>query len=203
MRASGYSEALGFTVYDTLIYKRHLERLVREEVEVMMERVAGEMDTDAGGRPARARGRADARPGRRAAREAARGGAAGAPRRAAARERHHDPRRAAGARDHDELFAIYAAVVEEGGAFPREPPAARAEIFHEGWMRRQDRACMSRCSMRRWPAPTTCCRTIEGLAAHIAQRGLHGRAGVPAPRGRPRARRALARRGGRARASTR
>ena len=46
MRASGYSEALGFTVYDTLIYKRHLERLVHEEVEVMMERVAGEMDTD-------------------------------------------------------------------------------------------------------------------------------------------------------------
>jgi DNA-binding transcriptional MerR regulator len=47
MRASGYSEALGFTVYDTLIYKRHLEQLVREEVDVMMERVAGEMDTEA------------------------------------------------------------------------------------------------------------------------------------------------------------
>ena len=46
MRASGYSEALGFTVYDTLIYKRHLEQLVHEEVEVMMERVAGEMDAD-------------------------------------------------------------------------------------------------------------------------------------------------------------
>ena len=45
MRASGYSEALGFTVYDTLIYKRHLERLVHEEVEVMMERIAGEMDS--------------------------------------------------------------------------------------------------------------------------------------------------------------
>ena len=44
MRASGYSEALGFTVYDTLIYKRHLEGLVHEEVEVMMERVAGELD---------------------------------------------------------------------------------------------------------------------------------------------------------------
>ena len=82
MRASGYSEALGFTVYDTLIYKRHLEQLVREEVEVMMERVAGEMDTEAGGRAARARGRADARPGRGPAREAARRGAAGAPRRA-------------------------------------------------------------------------------------------------------------------------
>jgi DNA-binding transcriptional MerR regulator len=47
MRASGYSEALGFTVYDTLIYKRHLEQLVREEVDVMMERVAGERDTEA------------------------------------------------------------------------------------------------------------------------------------------------------------
>jgi DNA-binding transcriptional MerR regulator len=46
MRASGYSEALGFTVYDTLIYKRHLEGLVHEEVEVMMERVAGEMGAD-------------------------------------------------------------------------------------------------------------------------------------------------------------
>ena len=46
MRASGYSEALGFTVHDTMIYKRHLEQLVREEVDVMMERVAGEMDTD-------------------------------------------------------------------------------------------------------------------------------------------------------------
>ncbi len=46
MRASGYSEALGFTVHDTMIYKRHLEGLVREEVDVMMERVAGEMDTE-------------------------------------------------------------------------------------------------------------------------------------------------------------
>ena len=46
MRASGYSEALGFTVYDTLIYKRNLEKLVREEVGAMMERVAGEMDAD-------------------------------------------------------------------------------------------------------------------------------------------------------------
>jgi DNA-binding transcriptional MerR regulator len=46
MRASGYSEALGFTVRDTLIYKRNLERLVREEVSVMMERLAGEMKPD-------------------------------------------------------------------------------------------------------------------------------------------------------------
>ena len=47
MRASGYSEALGFTVYDTLIYKRNLERMVHEEVETMMQRVAGELDTGA------------------------------------------------------------------------------------------------------------------------------------------------------------
>jgi hypothetical protein len=47
MRASGYSEALGFTVYDTLIYKRNLERMVHEEVETMMQRMAGELDTSA------------------------------------------------------------------------------------------------------------------------------------------------------------
>jgi DNA-binding transcriptional MerR regulator len=46
MRASGYSETLGFTIYDTLIYKRNLERLVHEEVGVMMERLAGEMETN-------------------------------------------------------------------------------------------------------------------------------------------------------------
>ena len=46
MRASGYSEALGFTVHDTLIYRKNLERLVSEEVDVMMERLVGEMDTE-------------------------------------------------------------------------------------------------------------------------------------------------------------
>lgn len=46
MRSSGYSEQLGFTVYDVLIYKRHLEQLVHEEIGVMMERLVGEMDTD-------------------------------------------------------------------------------------------------------------------------------------------------------------
>jgi DNA-binding transcriptional MerR regulator len=42
-RAGGYEEAIGFTVYDTLRYKRAMEELVREEVEVLMERVAGKM----------------------------------------------------------------------------------------------------------------------------------------------------------------
>jgi DNA-binding transcriptional MerR regulator len=45
-RAGGYDERIGFTVYDTLRYKRVLQDLVKEEVRVLMERLAGEMDTD-------------------------------------------------------------------------------------------------------------------------------------------------------------
>jgi DNA-binding transcriptional MerR regulator len=45
-RASGYDEQIGFTVYDTLRYKSALEALVSEEVAVLMERLAGEMETD-------------------------------------------------------------------------------------------------------------------------------------------------------------
>ncbi len=43
-RAGGYDERIGFTVYDTLRYKRALAGLVSEEVDVLMERLAGEMD---------------------------------------------------------------------------------------------------------------------------------------------------------------
>jgi DNA-binding transcriptional MerR regulator len=45
-RAGGYDEEIGFTVYDTLRYKSALEDLVRQEVEVLMDRLAGEMDPD-------------------------------------------------------------------------------------------------------------------------------------------------------------
>jgi DNA-binding transcriptional MerR regulator len=45
-RAGGYDERIGFTVYDTLRYKRALEELVKEEVQVLMDRLAGEMDPD-------------------------------------------------------------------------------------------------------------------------------------------------------------
>jgi DNA-binding transcriptional MerR regulator len=44
-RAGGYDERIGFTVYDTLRYKRALEDLVEEEVQVLLERL-GDMDTD-------------------------------------------------------------------------------------------------------------------------------------------------------------
>jgi DNA-binding transcriptional MerR regulator len=42
-RAGGYDEALGFTVYDTLRYRRALEPLVQEEVQALLERLAGEV----------------------------------------------------------------------------------------------------------------------------------------------------------------
>ena len=45
-RAGGYDEQIGFTVYDTLRYKRALEQLVSEEVEVVLERLAGELEPD-------------------------------------------------------------------------------------------------------------------------------------------------------------
>jgi DNA-binding transcriptional MerR regulator len=45
-RAGGYDERIGFTVYDTLRYKRALEELVKEEVQILLERLAGEMDPD-------------------------------------------------------------------------------------------------------------------------------------------------------------
>jgi DNA-binding transcriptional MerR regulator len=42
-RAGGYDEEIGFTVYDTLRYKSALEDLVREEVGIVMDRLAGEV----------------------------------------------------------------------------------------------------------------------------------------------------------------
>ncbi len=45
-RAGGYEEAIGFTVYDTLRYREALEPLVEEEVRVLLERLAGEVDVE-------------------------------------------------------------------------------------------------------------------------------------------------------------
>ena len=45
-RAGGYDESLGFTVYDTLRYKDALEPLVAEEVRVLRERLAGDVELD-------------------------------------------------------------------------------------------------------------------------------------------------------------
>jgi DNA-binding transcriptional MerR regulator len=45
-RAGGYDEQIGFTVYDTLRYKKVMGELVKEEVDVLMERLAGEVDPE-------------------------------------------------------------------------------------------------------------------------------------------------------------
>ena len=45
-RAGGYDEALGFTVYDTLRYRRALEPLVAEEVRALLDRLAGEVEVE-------------------------------------------------------------------------------------------------------------------------------------------------------------
>jgi DNA-binding transcriptional MerR regulator len=45
-RAGGYDEEIGFTVYDTLRYKTALEELVRQEVDVVMRRLAGEVSPE-------------------------------------------------------------------------------------------------------------------------------------------------------------
>jgi DNA-binding transcriptional MerR regulator len=42
-RAGGYDEQIGFTVYDTLRYKKALEELVAQEVDMVMNRLAAEV----------------------------------------------------------------------------------------------------------------------------------------------------------------
>jgi hypothetical protein len=49
-RAAGVDERIGFTVYDTLRYKRALDQLVQEEVHVLMDRLASEMDIESAAR---------------------------------------------------------------------------------------------------------------------------------------------------------
>jgi hypothetical protein len=45
-RAGGYDEAIGFTVYDTLRYREALEPLVEDEVRVLLDRLAGEVEVE-------------------------------------------------------------------------------------------------------------------------------------------------------------
>jgi DNA-binding transcriptional MerR regulator len=45
-RAGGYDEQIGFTVYDTVRYKTALEELVRQEVDMVMNRLAGEVPAE-------------------------------------------------------------------------------------------------------------------------------------------------------------
>jgi hypothetical protein len=45
-RAGGYEEALGFTVYDTLRYRKALEPLVEEELRALLGRLAGTVEVE-------------------------------------------------------------------------------------------------------------------------------------------------------------
>lgn len=45
-RAGGYDEALGFTVYDTLRYRDALQPLVQDEVRILLDRLAGEVEPE-------------------------------------------------------------------------------------------------------------------------------------------------------------
>ena len=45
-RAGGFDEAIGFTVYDTLRYREALEPLVEDEVRVLLDRLAGEVEVE-------------------------------------------------------------------------------------------------------------------------------------------------------------
>jgi DNA-binding transcriptional MerR regulator len=45
-RAGGYEQAIGFTVYDTLRYREALMPLVEEEVRVLLDRLAGEVEVE-------------------------------------------------------------------------------------------------------------------------------------------------------------
>ena len=45
-RAGGYDERIGFTVYDAVRYREALQPLVEEEVNVLLERLVGEVDVD-------------------------------------------------------------------------------------------------------------------------------------------------------------
>lgn len=45
-REGGYEEALGFTVYDVLRYREALQPLVEDEVRLLLERLAGQVEVD-------------------------------------------------------------------------------------------------------------------------------------------------------------
>jgi len=45
-RAGGYEQAIGFTVYDTLRYREALAPLVQEEVALLLNRLAGEVEVE-------------------------------------------------------------------------------------------------------------------------------------------------------------
>ena len=83
--------------------------------------------------------------------------------------------------DHDELFALYALVVEEGGAFPREPPADEDD-FREAWIDGKTGVYVAR-SAGALAGSYHLLPNFDGRAAHIANAGYMVAPRLPPPRG--------------------
>jgi L-amino acid N-acyltransferase YncA len=77
--------------------------------------------------------------------------------------------RRAGAGDWPEMFALYARVVEEGSAFPREPPADEA-TFQKTWIDGKTGVYVAR-SAEALAGSYHLVPNFGGLAAHIANAG--------------------------------
>jgi GNAT superfamily N-acetyltransferase len=71
--------------------------------------------------------------------------------------------------DHRELFDLYALVVEEGGAFPRKPPADEA-TFRDTWIEGKTGVYVAR-SGGALAGSYHLVPNFVGLAAHIANAG--------------------------------
>lgn len=72
--------------------------------------------------------------------------------------------------DHDELFELYASIVEEGGAFPTEPPAT-ADDFERAWVGGKDREITVARADDRLVGSCYVMPNYGGRAAHIANAG--------------------------------
>lgn len=71
--------------------------------------------------------------------------------------------------DHRELFELYAAVVEEGGAFPRQPPADVA-TFRQAWIDKKDVVLVARANGE-LAGSYTLAPNYPGIASKIANAG--------------------------------
>ena len=71
--------------------------------------------------------------------------------------------------DTEELFELYALVVEEGGAFPTAPPATR-EDFERAWLRRKTAIVVAR-SRGSLAGSYHLLPNYPGRASHIANAG--------------------------------
>lgn len=73
------------------------------------------------------------------------------------------------AEDHDDLFELYTQVVEEGGAFPREPPVDRS-IFREAWLEHKTAVLVAH-HEHKLAGSYFIEPNYPGLASHIANAG--------------------------------